>query len=229
MDPVWISSIAAGIAALGAIVTAIATAGLWRQTSVMAAETRRMVEAAARPQVVANLRPNQWAMMYADLVISNTGNATAFDIEIGFDPPIETEDMKESGYPAPLQSISVLDPGESLSAFVGEFAPIIDTVFRVTVSWTRHPEATEREELSYSLASKHLDQISRLGSVDALTQIAEQVKKLREDWVNVASGTRKLKADIFDQSDRAHDREALERRRALAAERSKRDMAPPEA
>lgn len=224
MDPVWISTIAAGIAALGAIVTAIATAGLWRQTSVLAVETRRMVEAAARPQVVANLRPNQWAMMYADLVISNTGNATAFDIQISFDPPLETEDMKESGFPAPLQSISVLDPEESLSAFVGEFAAIVDTVFRITVSWKRHPDATEREELSYSLATKHLDGIGRLGSADAMTQIAEQVKKLREDWANVASGSRKLKADIFDNDDRIRDRELMDRRRAQAAERSKREL-----
>ena len=41
-------------------------------------------------------------------------------------------------------------------------------------------------------------------------QIAEQLKKLREDWKNVALGQRKIKVDSYDTSDRERDKKAHE-------------------
>lgn len=64
---------------------------------------------------------------------------------------------------------------------------------------------------------------SRLGAASPEVQIAEQVKKLREDWRPVAYGQRRLKADAYTQADR--EREA-ERVRALReARKNPNDLA----
>jgi hypothetical protein len=36
-----------------------------------------MADAAARPQIVANLVPNQWSVIHFDIIVKNTGNACA--------------------------------------------------------------------------------------------------------------------------------------------------------
>ena len=41
---------------------------------------------------------------------------------------------------------------------------------------------------------------------------ADQLKKLREDWKTVASGSRKIKADVFTNADRQRERKILDER-----------------
>lgn len=207
-----------------AIATALATFFLWRVTRVLAVETRRMADAAARPQVVANVTLNQWAMNHADLTVENTGNATAFDIVLKFDPPFENDDATFNGNEVPLQSISILKPGQSLTSYLSESAPLLDKSYQVEISWKLAPEAHDREVLSYVFRMGDYKGMSRLGAADPAIQIAEQVKKIREDWQSVASGQRKIKTDIFSDADRQREREWIEeRRREARQQRDKRD------
>jgi len=54
-------------------------------------------------------------MMYADLVITNSGNASAFSIHTSFDPPLEIEsDGARQNRDVPFQNSTVMRPGESV-------------------------------------------------------------------------------------------------------------------
>ncbi|MEF9793102.1 hypothetical protein [Escherichia coli] len=102
-----INTVSTLISALAALLTAVATFFLWRVTRLLADETKRMVDASVQPHVVVTLEPNSWAAFYFDINIANTGNAPAYDIEIGFNPPlVNAEHRKNIGIP--FSKVSVL-------------------------------------------------------------------------------------------------------------------------
>lgn len=209
----WLTIIFGVAGAIGTAVTAVATIFLWRVTKTLAIETKRMAAASSQPQIVATLEPNQWSMMHADLVIANTGNATAFDIRLTFDPPLQNGEAREGQRVVPFQKVSVLKPGHSASSYLSEFGPLLGNNYTVTITWLRDPGSAEREVSSYALDMRDADGITRLGAASPLIQIAEQIKKIREDWQWVAGGTRKLSVDIFTSGDRLHARRNSDRYR----------------
>ena len=89
----------------------------------LAIATNRLAEATAQPHVVATIETNQWAWSHVDLRVNNTGNATAYDISISFDPPLKIEEIRNSE-DVPLRKISVLRPGHGLSSHLGEFSKL---------------------------------------------------------------------------------------------------------
>jgi cell division inhibitor SulA len=211
--PNWLTIIFGIAGAVGTAVTAVATIFLWRVTKTLAIETKRMAETSSQPQIVATLEPNQWSMMHADLVIANTGNATAFDIRLTFDPPLQNGEAREGQPGIPFQKVSLLKPGHSASSYLSEFGPLLGNNYTVTITWLRDPGKTERETSSYALDMRDTDGITRLGAASPLIQIAEQIKKMREDWKSVAGGTRKVSVDLFSSGDRLHARRANDRYR----------------
>ena len=196
---------------LGTVATAVATVFLWRVTRLLAVETTRMADAAAQPQVVASLVPNQWSVIYFDIVVENTGNASAFDINVTFDPPIDTERSGEI-LPGPLQRISVLKPGESIQSYLNSAEEYLEKSFTVTIDWRRHPTAGQREILTYTLNMVNMKGISFLGERDPLVEISQQIKKIREDWQHIASGFRRIRAETFDVNDRKREDDELRKR-----------------
>ncbi|MCR6659747.1 MAG: hypothetical protein NVV72_10510 [Asticcacaulis sp.] len=205
---------------IGTLATAVATFFLWRVTGILAVETKRMADAAAQPLVVANLIPNQWALNHIDLIVENTGNATAFDIELKFDPPLENGEVRSSDRPIPLQNISILKPGQSLSSYLAEFEIYKGKSFKVDVTWKVKPVGEERQLLSYTFNMADYEGITRLGSASPTIQIAEEIKHIREDWKKVANGQGKLKADVYSSYDRQREREQNEERYREIRERN---------
>lgn len=193
------------------IATALATFFLWRVTKILAVETKRMADAAAQPQVVANIVPNPWSTIHLDLNVENTGNATAFDIEITFDPPLENGEARSDEMPIPFQKISILKPGQELKSYLSGVGDYLDKTFTVTISWKTHP-AGEREALSYLLNMGDYKGVSFLGARDPIVQVADQLKKLREDWRNVASGSRRIRTETYDAADRKRETDAINER-----------------
>jgi hypothetical protein len=202
-----------------ALATAIATFFLWRVTRVLATETKRMADSSAQPQVVASLFPNQWSTVHLDYIVENTGNATAFDIIVEFDPPLEINRDDPPDRPKPLETISVLKPGQKISSWIGMIAPYLDNSYRVTIKWRRSPSSSELESLSYTLNMNEMRGITHLGARNPTVQIADQIKKIREDWQRVARGNQKIGADVFSYEDRERERERLEE--LFAEQRSK--------
>lgn len=199
----------------GAITTAFATIALVYFTRTLAIETRHLAERSSQAHVVATIEPNQWAMNHVDIKVANTGNATAYDVRIAFSPALVADEKHES---APLKSISVLKPNQALESYLVEFAKVKEQVFDVAISWRATPNAKAREQNNYSFAMRQYEGIVRLGSSGPLVQIAEQVKKIREDLRHVTSGVRKLKVDAYTSLDRAEERrQLLEIRNSLMA------------
>lgn len=220
--PDWISTyVSPGLVILGALITAIATILLWRVTRTLAHETKRMADALGRPQVVATLEPNRWAMNHADFQIENTGTGTAYKIEIAFDPPLSS--LSTSERIDPVSQFSVLKPGQSFRCYLSEFAPLLEARFVVSVSWLRDPLGTEREKLTYDLNMTELAGVGTLGAADPGIALAEQVKNIREDWRHIASGFHRLKADVYTSGDRLHE----ERQRKRRWRRERRDKPGP--
>ena len=207
-------------AALGTLVTALATIALWRATGVLAKETSRMADATGQPQIVATIRGNKWTMMYADLVVTNSGNASAFSIQIAFEPALEIQsDDGSKEREVPFQNITIMRPGEIFSSDIGKAFPMLEKNYRVTTSWLRHPDAENRESLSYDLSFGDFKGVRRIGAGDPLVQIADEVKHIRDDWRQITSGNRSIKTDVFTTLDRLRTQRDHERqRRALQRE-----------
>lgn len=194
-----------------ALVTAAATVALWRVTHVLARETKRMADQASQPHVVATLEPNQWAMMYVDLQVTNTGNAAAHDVRLEFDPPLSNGKAR-GDYTIPFQAISVLKPGQTLSSFLCDYANVKGVTYKVSMSWKRSPTSNTRETLTYEYSLGHYEGVSKLESDNPLIQISKHLKNIREDWRYVSTGFRRLKTDIFTEADRKTEQQALDRR-----------------
>ena len=174
-----------------------------------------MADATGQPQIVATIRPNSWTMMYANLTISNSGNASAFSVRMEFDPPLIIGEG-ETSYTereTPFQEISILLPGESLSSDIGRSFPLLEKSYRVTTSWLRHPQSLEREMLSYILTMADSKGVAVLGAADPLIKIAQEVQHIREDWRAIANGSRKTQSDVYTSADRLHEQRHNERRR----------------
>lgn len=224
--PDWITTyLSPALVIVGALVTAIATIMLWRVTRTLAKETKRMADALGRPQVVATLEPNRWAMNHADFQIENTGTGTAYKIKITFDPTLSSVSKNERT--EPVTQFSVLKPGQRFRCYLSEFAPLLAVRFTVTVSWLRDPLGTEREELTYDLNMTEVANVSQLGPADPGIELAEQVKKLREDWRHIATGFHRLKADVYSSGDRLHEQRQIHRRRQSRATAQPPPSPPP--
>lgn len=209
----------AGVVAAG--VTALATVFLWIATRTLVSETRRMVEAGSSPHVVATIEPNRWSMMHADIRVTNSGTGTAYDIDIAFDPPLKAEGKDR----APLAHISVLRPGQTLASFLSGIGPLMDVVHTVTVTWRRTAKpSAPRETNEYTISLSDLKGFELLGPSEPIMQVAEEMKHLREDWKNIASGFRRLRVETFTAHDREREQEesvrlAEERQAARKAQR----------
>lgn len=221
----WVSIIIAVGGVLGTIVTAVATIFLWRVTRVLANETTRMVQAASQPHVVVTIEPNRWSLLHFDLKVHNTGNATAYDISISFDPPLENGEARGSKLEVPLTTVSVLKPDQGLSSYLSEYTPLKGNAYTVSISWRRNPSSQVKELNVYKLDMNDYDSITQLGVSDPTVQIAEQVKKIQENLKPLLSGTKRLRVDMFSSSDRLHERKVIARqlRRQAALQKGRQE------
>lgn len=186
---------------LAAAVTAAATIALWHVTRVLARETRKMAAASAQPQVVASIESNDWSFIHADLVVANTGNSTAYDIKINFEPrlTVDLENSQESTGP-PFEHISLLKPGQELRSWIGRMYSMLDIVYTVTIEWRRSP-AGDPEGYSYVLNMNVFKGVHRLGSGDPLIQIANSAKSIKED-IHRVIGSGRVRVNSYSTRDR---------------------------
>lgn len=207
---------------LPAWVTAGSTVALVVATAVLAYLTWMLASRTARPQVVASLEPNRWAMNYLDLHLANTGNASAFDIRVQFVPPLPLlDDVREQrGKPA-LSEISVLRPGQHMQTSQCPFSAALEDKYEVRVEWKRHPAAKRPEKLTYTLDLTGLENLGRVGPESPEVQIAQEVKKIREDWRNITTGFKRLRVDAYSSGDRQREEQQWRARRsAMVAEQA---------
>lgn len=195
---------------LGTIATAVATFFLWRVTLVLARETARMAEASAQPHVVVTLSPNRWSSRHFDLLIDNTGNATAYDVRVSFNPPLQNGEARSVNAKIPFETVSVLKPGVGLRSYLSDYAPLKGKVFEVDISWLRSHSETKREGNSYTLSMSDHDGVSWLGNDPAIDMV-RHLKGMEKNLSDI-SGTH-LNVDIYSALDRAHGERKIARER----------------
>ena len=178
--PDWLSATIAIGGLLGTLVTAVATFFLWRVTSVLAVETKRMAIATSQTHVVATLEPNRWSLRHLDLNVNNTGNAPAYDITVEFTPPLQNGEARSVEGAVPFGNISVLRPGQGVASYLSDYEGVKDAVYRVRVSWRRFASDPVREENAYTLNMADKRGVSELGG-DPIVQIANHLKKIEAE------------------------------------------------
>ncbi|MEN2976757.1 hypothetical protein P7L78_02830 (plasmid) [Tistrella bauzanensis] len=208
--PSWVNVTIATGGALGTLVTAIATFFLWRATKILAHETTRMAETAAQPHVVVTLTPNPWSMEHFDIHIDNTGNATAYDIFVTFDPPLENGEARGEHIETPFQKISVLKPSQGMVSYLSEFKRLKGKTYKVEIIWKRDASRPQLQKNFYTLNMEDYEVISRIGD-DPLVEIARYIKRIEKNWSPIAKGQQRVKADFFSGSDRLHERRQANR------------------
>ncbi|EPU8678393.1 hypothetical protein ACVZZ1_004976, partial [Escherichia coli] len=181
-------------------------------------ETKRMVDASAQPHIVVTLEPNPWAAFYFDINIANTGNAPAYNVEVVFDPPLVNAEHREKSE-IPFSKVSVLKNGQSLTSNLCKYEQIKDQIYNINISWASKPKSNDRETNEYVYDMATFEGISYLGARSPLTQIAEQIKGIREDWKPIAQGAKKVKADVYTSSDRNEERTYLQEQHDLTIKR----------
>lgn len=181
----------------GVIVTAFATIALAWVTSVLAKETKRLAALGQQPQVIATIEASPRSMHWFDLHLENSGNATAFDIMLTFEP----QPTLSRGDKVPFSKIPVLKPQQKLSSSFCTFAELQNREFSITTEWSRSPRGHAREKLNYLFSIKDFEGMSRLGGVP-IVEMADSVKKISEELTRLGQGTRKLAVDVYNSEDR---------------------------
>jgi len=203
----WVSDALTAGGALAAFVTAVATIFLWRVTKLLAKETTRMVEASDQPHVVATLSPNRWSLRHYDLLVDNTGNATAYDIRIVFDPPLENGEARKNDAKIPFDRISVLKPGQGLRSYLADINVLRGKSYEVTVSWRRGSKAKPRETNVYTLDMADYEGTSELGK-DPTVDLARSLEKIEKSLSKLVGSTH-LNVDVYTNADREKERQSI--------------------
>lgn len=214
---------------LATFVTAVATIFLWRVTKMLAKETTRMAEASDQPHVVATLGPNRWSLQHFDLVVDNTGNATAYDIQIQFDPPLQNGETLREDAKIPFEFVSVLKPGQGLRSYLADFRILEGKAFEVTISWRRGSKEKPRETNIYTLDMADYAGASELGR-DPVIGMARSLESV-EKSLSSLTGTKRLKVDLYTALDRSEQkrRAARELRRMRRARIATQALQPQQA
>jgi hypothetical protein len=164
---------------VAAFVTAIATIALWRVTRVLAVETKTLAAMTSRPFVVCSAESSPVSANSFNLVLRNTGNATAFDVKLQLSPPIANPD----GSPLADETmtsweVSLLPPGQALTKYAGFGPDIHDKTYTAKVSWASLPGASVRESLAYEFEAK--DGFQGGVITKGPHHIAEELERLRK-------------------------------------------------
>lgn len=219
--PSWITTALGVGGMLATVVTAVATIFLWRVTKLLAKETTRMVEASDQPHVVATLSPNRWSLRHFDLVVDNTGNATAYDIRIVFNPPLENGEARREDAKIPFQRVSVLKPGQELRSYLADIDVLEGKAFEVAVSWRHGSKDKPRQTNAYTLNMTDYTGSSELG-LDPMIDMARSLGRVEKSLGSIVR-SKHLKVDVYTSVDRAQQRQKavdaldrIEARRAFA-------------
>ena len=191
-----------------AAVTACATIGLVYVTVVLARATKAMAKASSTAMVTALMEPNVWSLQHCDLVVHNSGNGPAYNVEIMITPEIVQTDVRE-GRSLPLQDIGIIRPGQQMRSYLTEVSSVLDQDFKVTIRWKESPSAEQWEAISYDYFVPK--DMSQLGASSPAVQIAEQIKKLREDWRPISQGSRRMEVNVHLGLDRRREKEDLQK------------------
>lgn len=162
-----------------AVVTAGATIALWYVTRVLAVETKTLAKMTSQPFVVCSLQSSQADPSALDLILENTGNAVAFDVDVTITPALpDHHGNKVEGETNSKINISMLPQSLTYRKQGVMWRDVYDQNYQVKIEWKTHPEKLSVETLSYSFSPK--EGFRGGWNVKGLHQIANELEKVNK-------------------------------------------------
>jgi hypothetical protein len=224
---------------LSSWVAALATLAIAILTFVLAKETWYLREAqieqvnelrreSIRPDVSMRLKNNPSAFQFMDVEIINLGKGIARNIKFKF---FNSEDIEILKFENPVvdeflklhvlsQGIHSLGIGQRVESFLFSFIElpkklesenIFSPYFRVEITYEDVEGTRYKNELVMDF--EEFRGISEVGGGDPLHKIADDIRKLREQFGRLySSSSRRLSIDTFNSEDRENERKAIEKR-----------------
>lgn len=155
--------------------------------------TRRLLKANDTPEIAISLRPHEISVNLVMLCIENVGTGAAHDVKFTTDPPsVPILDIPFEKIGFLKSGIRYFESGRKIEQFlvsvIGKFDELKQTPLKITVKYkdsTNH----EREQIFHLDFSEGVG-FSQIGS-PPLYDIAKTIKKIQEDFHDVATGFHK--------------------------------------
>lgn len=164
---------------VAAFVTALATIALWHVTRILAVETKVLSSMTSRPFVIFTIESSLADPTAMDAIVSNTGNATAFDVVVNISPPLPKPNGQRPERETDTElNMSLLAPGRSIPNRGVMSRDVYNQNFLIHVSWSSLPGSSLRESTSYSIEAR--DGFKGGWGVKGQHQIAEELEKIRK-------------------------------------------------
>ena len=194
MTPEWLSAGATAISALTGLVLAWFTFRLADLTKVLATETRATREASERANVQCSSHVHEEFKSVVELVIVNTGSATAAKIVVNYGPRFRSNELRAEN----SISFSKLLPGEKVRITLGSYVELKDETVHAAVKFSdkfgEHAERYEQRMADW-LGWATMPDRPEFASARALGKIAQTL----DHW----NGLSRLQVDTFNAEDRA--------------------------
>jgi len=196
-------------------------------TAVLVAETRRMRQAQTEPKVEVIIKHREEWINLIHIYIRNIGLGPAYNIS--FDISAEAggegaqaliDDFTEANFFK--TGLKYLGPGQEqvsgLSQMTEKFEQKIQSVLVFNVRYQGATGKTFQEE--FRLDFSEFKGRSQIGKPH-LYAITQHLEKIQSDFHHIATGFKRIKADVFDSEDRDRERKEREEHRAEVIAKSK--------
>lgn len=171
-------------------VTAWATYELVKATKLLARRTDEMSQAMSRPHMVLSLTPHKTSVSTVEAILSNTGNATAYDVVVHCVPVYI--DGRPCRYIIPFQTLSVFRPTDELRSCIysiddisgkkrlniSDFDELRDCRFNIKLSWKSTPTSTVSVVHEYELSVLDFGDIASKVEQDPLIEMMKSIQSI---------------------------------------------------
>lgn len=217
--PGWVTASAAVIALVFAGLAA-------RAAFAQAAEARTLREEQAAPYVVVDAEISPASSMYMDLVVKNIGKTVARDVQISFDPPLQST-MDDRDFPRAragflARAIPAIPPGREYRMLLESGPELhksdLPRVYRADVDFDG---VGGPHSLTYEIDLNLFYDFESL-SVYGIHDVAKHLKDIlgqAKKWQAPGRGHGLLVHTLDERDERRRDREHLEARRAEQEQR----------
>ena len=186
-------------------------------TAVLVAETRRMRQAQTEPKVEVVIKPREEWINLIHVCVRNIGLGPAYDISFtitgekgGEGAQALIEDFSKTNF---LNTgLTYLGPGQELisnfSQMTEKFEQKIESVLVVGVSYRGATGKLYHEKFRLDFSEFK----GRTQGTPQLYTIAQHLEKIQQDFHNIATGFKRIKADVYDSDDREKEKKEWEQR-----------------
>lgn len=139
------------------------------------------------PLVTAFLEPSAGDRDHVNLVVENCSFVPAFDVRVVAMPEIPTEEGWEDR-PADWRDVSLLRPGQSMTAYACRAERLVDLDVMIEISWKKRPDSKQRTSMQYLLDMRSYPFQVPHASPSARDELLSELRLFRRDWRPLARG-----------------------------------------